>query len=214
MRWPITSRSVVRSTSLCSPSPRRGGARGRGDRAGDRGIVQEPARAFSGIGQFAPDANFYSGKGVLPSLLLLPLLRVSLLVGADPVVAALTLSAVCTVLTACVIARFVRCELGSARAAFLSGALYILGTMALAYSKRLFTEPAAALCVALAFTWLASSARTNYVHLVVAGLAFGGAIAAEYAGANPRRVSHLILIATAGEYQLNALYRCLASSCW
>ncbi len=141
------------------------------------------APPFSGIGQFAPDANFYSGKGVLPSLLLLPLLRVSLLVGADPVVAALTLSAVCTVLTACVIARFVRCELGSARAAFLSGALYILGTMALAYSKRLFTEPAAALCVALAFTWLASSARTNYVHLVVAGLAFGGAIAASYANA-------------------------------
>lgn len=45
--------------------------------------------------------------------------------------------------------------------------------------------------------------------IVLIGHSFGGAIAAEYASANPRRVSHLILIATAGEYQLNALYRLL-----
>jgi long-chain acyl-CoA synthetase len=45
--------------------------------------------------------------------------------------------------------------------------------------------------------------------IVLIGHSFGGAIAAEYASANPKRVSHLILIATAGEYQLNAMYRLL-----
>jgi len=45
--------------------------------------------------------------------------------------------------------------------------------------------------------------------IVLIGHSFGGAIAAEYASSNSKRVSHLILIATAGEYQLNAMYRLL-----
>lgn len=45
--------------------------------------------------------------------------------------------------------------------------------------------------------------------IVIAGHSFGGAIAAEYAVRNPRRVSHLILIATAVQYRLNRLYRTL-----
>ncbi len=45
--------------------------------------------------------------------------------------------------------------------------------------------------------------------LVLVGHSFGGAIAAEFASANPTRVNHLVLIATAGEFQLNPLYRLL-----
>lgn len=45
--------------------------------------------------------------------------------------------------------------------------------------------------------------------LVLAGHSFGGAIAAEYAVRNPRRVSHLILMATAARYRLNRIYRSL-----
>jgi len=43
--------------------------------------------------------------------------------------------------------------------------------------------------------------------IVLVGHSFGGAIAAEFAYANPKRVSHLVLIATAGEFKLNPLYR-------
>jgi long-chain acyl-CoA synthetase len=44
---------------------------------------------------------------------------------------------------------------------------------------------------------------------VMVGHSFGGAIATEFAAANPERVSHLVLIATAGEFKLNPLYRLL-----
>ncbi len=44
-------------------------------------------------------------------------------------------------------------------------------------------------------------------HLV--GHSFGGAIATEYAVAHPERIDQLILIATAGEFELNPLYRFL-----
>ncbi len=137
------------------------------------------APPFSGIGQFGPDGNFYSGKGVLPSLLALPLIRLSALAGADPVIAALALNSALTALTACIIARYVRRELGDARAAFWSGALYLAGSMALAYAKRLFTEPAAALCVTLAFVALGSRKQSDARH-IGAGLALGAAAAASY----------------------------------
>ncbi len=42
---------------------------------------------------------------------------------------------------------------------------------------------------------------------VLVGHSFGGAIAAEFAWAHPERVDRLILIATAGEFRLNPLYR-------
>ncbi len=45
--------------------------------------------------------------------------------------------------------------------------------------------------------------------IVLAGHSFGGALAAEFAAAYPQRVSHLILIATSGEFRLNWLYRTL-----
>ncbi|MFC1463229.1 MAG: hypothetical protein ACFLMY_00120 [Candidatus Brachytrichaceae bacterium NZ_4S206] len=138
------------------------------------------APPFSGIGRFGSDANFYSGKGVLPSLLAAPLLSAGLALGVDPVVSALVLNALLTATTSFVIARYVRRTLGSARAAFASGALYTTGTMALAYSKRLFTEPAAALGVALAFVWLTSRERLG-AKGIVAGVAFGAAVAASYA---------------------------------
>jgi pimeloyl-ACP methyl ester carboxylesterase len=41
------------------------------------------------------------------------------------------------------------------------------------------------------------------------GHSFGGAIAAEYAAAHPDRIIQLILIATAGEFELNPFYRFL-----
>ncbi|HEX6306163.1 MAG TPA: alpha/beta hydrolase, partial [Anaerolineales bacterium] len=44
---------------------------------------------------------------------------------------------------------------------------------------------------------------------VLIGHSFGGAIATEYAVAHPERVDYLILIATAGEFKLNPLYRML-----
>ena len=44
-------------------------------------------------------------------------------------------------------------------------------------------------------------------HLV--GHSFGGAIATEFANAYPERIDHLILIATAGEFELNPFYRFL-----
>ncbi|MCS6846289.1 MAG: hypothetical protein RMN52_01075 [Anaerolineae bacterium] len=138
------------------------------------------APPFSGVGKFGPDANFYSGKGVLPSLLAAPLLAAGLVIGADPVVATLTLNALLTVATSFVIARYVRQMLGSERAAFAGGALYATGTLALAYSKRLFTEPAAALGVVLAFVWLTSRERVG-AKGIAAGIAFGAAVAASYA---------------------------------
>jgi long-chain acyl-CoA synthetase len=42
---------------------------------------------------------------------------------------------------------------------------------------------------------------------VLVGHSFGGAVATEYAVAHPDRLEHLILVATAGEYRLNPLYR-------
>lgn len=45
--------------------------------------------------------------------------------------------------------------------------------------------------------------------IVLVGHSFGGAIAAEFALAYPQRLSHLVLVATAGEFRLNPLYRLL-----
>lgn len=45
--------------------------------------------------------------------------------------------------------------------------------------------------------------------IVLVGHSFGGALAAEFAVAHPERVSQLILIAVAGEFKLNPLYRAL-----
>lgn len=45
--------------------------------------------------------------------------------------------------------------------------------------------------------------------IVLVGHSFGGAIATEFAAAHPERVDHLILMATAGEFKLNPLYRFL-----
>jgi long-chain acyl-CoA synthetase len=45
--------------------------------------------------------------------------------------------------------------------------------------------------------------------IILAGHSFGGAVAAEFAAARPGRVERLALIATAGEYHLNSLYRLL-----
>jgi long-chain acyl-CoA synthetase len=45
--------------------------------------------------------------------------------------------------------------------------------------------------------------------IVLVGHSFGGAIATEFAAAHPKRVSHLVLIATAGEFHLNPIYRML-----
>ena len=43
--------------------------------------------------------------------------------------------------------------------------------------------------------------------IVLVGHSFGGAVATEFAVAHPERVSNLILIAAAGEFKLNPLYR-------
>lgn len=43
--------------------------------------------------------------------------------------------------------------------------------------------------------------------VVLIGHSFGGAVASEFAAAHPERVERLVLIATAGEYRLNPLYR-------
>jgi long-chain acyl-CoA synthetase len=45
--------------------------------------------------------------------------------------------------------------------------------------------------------------------IVLVGHSFGGALAAEFAAAHPERLSHLVLIASAGEFRLNPLYRLL-----
>jgi len=117
-------------------------------------------------------------------LLALPLVRLSALAGADSVIAALTLNSALTALTAFIIARYVRRELGDARAAFWSGALYLVGSMALAYAKRLFTEPAAALCVTLAFVALGSRKQSD-TRYIGAGLALGAAAAPCFGGGWP-----------------------------
>lgn len=44
---------------------------------------------------------------------------------------------------------------------------------------------------------------------ILVGHSFGGAAATEFAGAHPERLERLVLIATAGEYRLNPLYRFL-----
>jgi long-chain acyl-CoA synthetase len=43
--------------------------------------------------------------------------------------------------------------------------------------------------------------------VVLVGHSFGGALATEFARAHPERVTHLVLIATAGEFRLNPLFR-------
>lgn len=43
--------------------------------------------------------------------------------------------------------------------------------------------------------------------VIVVGHSFGGAIAAEFAARNPEMASHLVLIATTGEFKMNFLYR-------
>lgn len=43
--------------------------------------------------------------------------------------------------------------------------------------------------------------------VVLVGHSFGGALATEFALAHPERVAHLVLIATAGEFRLNPLFR-------
>ena len=43
--------------------------------------------------------------------------------------------------------------------------------------------------------------------IVLVGHSFGGAIVTEYARKNPQRIERLILIATAGEFNLNAMFR-------
>jgi len=45
--------------------------------------------------------------------------------------------------------------------------------------------------------------------IVLVGHSFGGAVAAEFAVAYPERVERLVLLATAGEFKLNPLYRML-----
>ena len=45
--------------------------------------------------------------------------------------------------------------------------------------------------------------------IILIGHSFGGAVATEYALAKPKRVERLVLIATAGEFRLNPLYRLL-----
>ncbi len=44
---------------------------------------------------------------------------------------------------------------------------------------------------------------------ILIGHSFGGAIASEYAYTHPERIDRLILIASAGEFKLNPLYRTL-----
>ena len=44
---------------------------------------------------------------------------------------------------------------------------------------------------------------------ILVGHSFGGAVATEFAAAHPERVSHLVLIASAGDFRLNPLYRFL-----
>jgi len=45
--------------------------------------------------------------------------------------------------------------------------------------------------------------------IVLVGHSFGGAVVTEYAAANPTRIERLVLIATAGEFRLNPIYRFL-----
>jgi long-chain acyl-CoA synthetase len=45
--------------------------------------------------------------------------------------------------------------------------------------------------------------------IVLVGHSFGGAVATEFTNSHPKRVERLILIATAGEFRLNPLYRLL-----
>ena len=45
--------------------------------------------------------------------------------------------------------------------------------------------------------------------VVMVGHSFGGAVVTEFATRYPERVSHVVLIATSGEFRLNFLYRLL-----
>jgi len=145
--------------------------------------MREPP--FTGVGDFGPDGHFYSGKGVLPSILAVPLVKLALAApGGDPVVAALLVNVILTALTAAVVTRCLREAGAPAWLAATGGLVYALGSMAWAYSKRLFTEPAAALSVALAWRWIMAMApgRVGRAGLAV-GLALGGAVAASYSNA-------------------------------
>ena len=157
--------------------------------------MREPP--FTGVGMFGPDGHFYSGKGILPSLLAVPLIKLGLAMrSADPIAMAMLLNGLLTAVTAAVITRHLRREGVRAPAAIIAGIAYVAGSMAWAYSKRLFTEPAAALCVVLAYHWITGLARPKpspvrfrigtidcAVPALVAGLAMGGAVAASYSNA-------------------------------
>ena len=100
----------------------------------------------SRMGSFGEDGLLYAKKGVVPSLLLLPLVALAHIVPGLPVRAtAMLFNPFVTTLTALLLYEFARKLSYRPRTAFITALTYGVGTFAVIYTQTLFGEPLAAL---------------------------------------------------------------------
>jgi hypothetical protein len=114
--------------------------------AQDSLLPQQMAR----MGAFGLDGNYYSKKGVAPSLLFVPVVWIADALRLDLRVLAMLFNPVVTALTGVMLYALVRTFGYAARVAFLTALLYGIATFALVYTKTLYAEPLAALLLTIA----------------------------------------------------------------
>jgi hypothetical protein len=123
--------------------------------AQDSLLPQQMAR----MGAFGLDGQYYSKKGLTPSLFLLPFVWLADLTQTDLRATAMLFNPLVTALTGVLLYGLVS-QLGyAARTAFLTALLYGLATFALVYAKTLYAEPLAALLLTLAVKTLLQRGR-------------------------------------------------------
>jgi hypothetical protein len=131
------------------------------------------------MGTIGNGDGLYSKKGVTPSLVLLPLVALADQFGWPTQAAAVMLNPLVTAFTALLILRLVMLLGYSAPVGFFTGLLYACCTIALHYSRTLFGEPLAALCMVAAVYGLVGYDRDFFsrrLNLWTAGIALGALV--------------------------------------